>query len=116
LLVLFALASFANLDQRQRWDWDGGVASYSNKDSYAEVADVYVVDRDGRLLTSVQLLDQNGNPIDLGFASCEETYPDEPSSRPTVPTKSGPAPPTRAALSNCPGGPTSPCHPTLPGN
>lgn len=35
------------------------------------VEDVYVYDRDGRLLTDVRLFDQNGDPIELGYPRCD---------------------------------------------
>ncbi|MDP9799308.1 hypothetical protein J2S43_007820 [Catenuloplanes nepalensis] len=37
----------------------------------ADVEDVYVYDRNGRLLTDVRLFDQNGQPIDLGWNRCD---------------------------------------------
>jgi phosphoribosylaminoimidazolecarboxamide formyltransferase / IMP cyclohydrolase len=47
---------------------------YVSDNPVANVEDVYVLDEDGQLLTNVRLLDQNGDPIDLGWAGCYEDW------------------------------------------
>ncbi|GAB7048547.1 HAAS signaling domain-containing protein [Catenuloplanes indicus] len=60
------------------WQVDSRSTTEQMIDSYgtsyapagAEVEDVYVYDRNGRLLTDVRLFDQNGRPIELGWNRC----------------------------------------------
>jgi hypothetical protein len=68
-LVLVGIAGFAGIDAEQRWGWPTGT-DYVSVNPYEGVADVYPVDQQGRLITGVTLLDQNGNPIHIGWAEC----------------------------------------------
>jgi hypothetical protein len=70
-LVLFGFAGFAGVDENERWGWPG-VTEYVSDNPYGGVQDVYPVDGEGRLLTDVTLLDQDGNPLDIGWISCDE--------------------------------------------
>lgn len=65
LLLLFALGGFVTAD---RWTRGAGYRTqYVNANPYDGVADVYVYDAQGRLLQDVRLLDQDGQPIVLGW-------------------------------------------------
>lgn len=71
-LVLYGLIGFVEMDHFLRWYWPGGPESdYTYVNPYEGVEDVYPVDEEGRLLTGVTLVDQNGNPIDIGFSACD---------------------------------------------
>ncbi|MEV4757439.1 hypothetical protein AB0J86_20300 [Micromonospora sp. NPDC049559] len=90
LLVLFGLGSLVDLDRSA-----GGrmyePAAIDN--AYSNVQDVYVYDRQGRLLRDVRLFDQNGQPIRLGYPWCAEsqqTFAEQP--WPTYPYCPGSAP------------------------
>jgi hypothetical protein len=68
-LVLFGLIGFVDLDGNQRFG-SPTVTEYVSQDPLEYVQDVYVVDRDGQLVTEVMLLDQHGNPLDIGWVLC----------------------------------------------
>jgi hypothetical protein len=68
-LVVFGLAGFISVDENERWDW--GPSTYVSVNPYENVQDVYPVDENGRLLTGVRLIDQEGNPLDIGWDSCD---------------------------------------------
>lgn len=72
VLILVGIAGLAGIDANSRWGWPGP-AVYISDNPYEHVEDVFVVDEDGQVLTNVRLLDQDGDPIDLGWAWCEET-------------------------------------------
>jgi hypothetical protein len=77
-LVLVGLAGFAGLDGNQRWNWPDNT-DYVSINPYEGVEDVYPVDAEGRLLTGVTLVDQDGNPIDISFSACDgEVNPTRP--------------------------------------
>ncbi|MEV7229380.1 hypothetical protein AB0M79_20480 [Polymorphospora sp. NPDC051019] len=75
-------------------------------DPYSEVRDVYVYDEQGRLIQNARLLDQDGRPIRLGHAWCEEamraeiegspkrTYPYCPEGAPIKPFSTVPEAPS----------------------
>lgn len=69
-LVLFGLAGFVDVDDNRRSGWQQ-VTRYVSENPYENVEDVYVVDSEGQLLTEVMLLDQHGDPLDIGWTSCE---------------------------------------------
>lgn len=73
LLVLFGISQFAMIDAHER-RWYGPSYVYSEYDPFADVIDVVPVDPDGRVLTDVRLLDQDGRPIDIGWDNCELDY------------------------------------------
>jgi hypothetical protein len=75
LLVLGGIAGFASLDA-SRWGWPDAQVNYVYDSPYDNVRDVYIVDENGQLLTNVQLLDQDGRPIEIGWDWCGE-YLDE---------------------------------------
>jgi hypothetical protein len=77
-LVLFGISTFTTVDGNQRWGWPGPNTDYVSVNPYDDVEDVYPVDQDGRLLTDVTLLDQRGNPLDIGWPVCGETFDDDP--------------------------------------
>ncbi|WP_434742917.1 hypothetical protein [Micromonospora sp. SH-82] len=69
VLVVFALAAFADLDGSRR-DWGGGdYGTISVETPY--IGDVFVYDSEGRLVPDARLFDQDGNPIRLGDPYCE---------------------------------------------
>lgn len=70
VLVMFGLAGFLEVDNRPTWQ-EFGYHDVST-DQYSSVQDVYVYDREGRLLEDVLLFDQNGEPIRLGSPWCPE--------------------------------------------
>ncbi|MGW4461018.1 HAAS signaling domain-containing protein [Micromonospora sp. NPDC004704] len=77
-LVLFGLIGFADVDQRgQQTNY---YAPSYNEDPYSGVQDVYVYDRQGRLVEGVRLFDQDGRPIRLGHPWCDDLvqFPVEP--------------------------------------
>jgi hypothetical protein len=76
-LVIVGLAGFAGADANLRWlpDYSYNQTYY---DPYSDIEDVYVFDGDGNLVPDATLRDQNGAPIELGYAYCETeavTYP-----------------------------------------
>ncbi|GAB7040491.1 MULTISPECIES: HAAS signaling domain-containing protein [Catenuloplanes] len=74
MLALWAFVLLWQVDSRSAVDQM--VDSYGT--SYAPavgVEDVYVYDRNGRLLTDVRLFDQNGQPIELGWSRCAAEPP-----------------------------------------
>lgn len=72
LLVLFGVSQVAAIDAHERW-WYGPTYVYTEHDPYSDVTDVVPVDAEGRLLTGVRLLDQHGNPIDIGWwTECDD--------------------------------------------
>jgi hypothetical protein len=70
-LVLFGVIGFFDVDHGQRSGF-GEVTRFVSENPYEDVQDVYVVGPDGRLLTGVTLLDQSGQPLDIGWVLCEE--------------------------------------------
>ncbi|MEV0896233.1 hypothetical protein [Actinoplanes sp. NPDC049802] len=70
-LVIFALVGFFEVDSAARRDGYQEVG-YNGWNEFTDVRDVYVYDRDGRLISGVQLYDQDGNPIRLGEPYCED--------------------------------------------
>jgi hypothetical protein len=71
LLFLFGVVGFLEAD---RSDFSGGYdyQPVYEPNPYANVEDVYVVDREGRLVEGAELFDQNGQPIRLGYPRCPE--------------------------------------------
>jgi hypothetical protein len=67
VLILIGLVGFSDLDQTNRYDPYMN-AGYS--DPYGNVQDVFVYDREGKLVEGARLLDQNGQPIRLGVPNC----------------------------------------------
>ncbi|MBW6432523.1 hypothetical protein KZ829_02045 [Actinoplanes hulinensis] len=80
-LVFFALIGFFEVDSAAQRDGYNEVG-YSGWNEFTGVRDVYVYDGDGRLISGVQLYDQDGNPIRLG-----EPYCDDPTSGMSVPSR-----------------------------
>ncbi|WP_446212697.1 HAAS signaling domain-containing protein [Micromonospora sp. IBSANI012] len=72
VLVVFALTALVQVDERARWHGDYGYDPISVRNPYDEVQDVYVYDREGRLVENARLFDQNGTPIRLGWPSCTD--------------------------------------------
>lgn len=70
LLALVALTGFVNADSDTR---GAGYAPAGYDNPYAGVSDVYAYDRQGHLLTGVQLFDQDGHPIRMGNPWCGDT-------------------------------------------
>ncbi|MFD0819372.1 hypothetical protein ACFQ0D_13870, partial [Micromonospora zhanjiangensis] len=68
VVVLIGLVQFVNLDDRSRLP-DYAEISYGSP--YEQIQDVYVYDAEGHLLQGVRLLDQNGQPIQLGNPWCD---------------------------------------------
>ena len=70
VLVVFALAGLANLEDRAGYDY--GYEQISIDGRYEHVRDVYVYDSEGRLVENARLFDQNGDPIRLGYPDCPD--------------------------------------------
>ncbi|GAA1602032.1 HAAS signaling domain-containing protein [Actinoplanes couchii] len=68
VLVFFAVVGFVEADEAARRDYYEPVGYPQSK--YDDVRDVFVYDRDGRLLTDVQLYDQDGRAIHFGDGYC----------------------------------------------
>lgn len=73
VLAAAAFIGFLTVDSNAR-QRDFGRVYYDN-DRYGHVQDVFVYDRDGRLLEDVRLFDQDGQPIQLGHRECDEELP-----------------------------------------
>jgi hypothetical protein len=87
-LVVFGISIFATVDENEQWGWPGPNTDYVSVNPYEGVQDVFPVDQDGRLLTDVALLDQDGNPLDIGWDYCGgefERLPGEPVAYPRCP-------------------------------
>jgi HAAS len=68
-LVLAAFGGFVSADSDAR---GSGYADTNYSDPYGSVRDVFVYDEQGRLVTGARLFDQDGQPIRLGQAYCDE--------------------------------------------
>jgi hypothetical protein len=71
MILLFAIVQFFELDGYRTLGGQEPSATAGIYDPLADVADVYVIDRNGTLLTDVRLVDQNGLPIDIGWVWCD---------------------------------------------
>ena len=69
-LVIFAMAGFVYADDSVRDPGYSGVSSY-DANPYSNVSDVFVYDSSGKLVVGARLFDQDGNPIQLGSAYCQ---------------------------------------------
>jgi hypothetical protein len=124
LMVLFAIAGFAHADQSTRGNNYYPVGN-GNTDPYSNVRDVYVYDENGKPLHGVYLVDQDGNPISIGWsgycaagaAAQANTYPRCPNDGPSMvpdtvlrpaPTGSQSSPSQAPSLSSSPSVATSP--------
>jgi hypothetical protein len=72
LMVLFAIAGFAHADGSTRGN---NYYPVGNTDPYGNVRDVYVYDENGKPLHGVYLVDQDGNPITIGWCGFQPTGP-----------------------------------------
>jgi hypothetical protein len=70
LLVLVAIVGFAAADSDVRGSGYATVDYGNNGGPYENVQDVFVYDREGRLVNGARLFDQDGQPIQLGNAYC----------------------------------------------
>jgi hypothetical protein len=71
LLVLFAISGFVDADQSMRWgSYD--VVGNDVPNPYSNVQDVYVYDKEGKLVEGARLYDQDAMPIQLGNAYCTD--------------------------------------------
>ncbi|MDG4836758.1 hypothetical protein O7631_09545 [Micromonospora sp. WMMD967] len=68
VLVVFALAALGHVEDRLDRDYYYDQTSVDSQ--YSQIRDVYVYDREGRLVEDARLFDQNGNPIRLGYPDC----------------------------------------------
>ncbi|AGL14606.1 hypothetical protein [Actinoplanes sp. N902-109] len=68
VLVIVGLSGFFAADGNSRDSYYSNVTGYDNP--YSGIEDVFVYDDQGNLVTNARLLDQNGQPIHLGNASC----------------------------------------------
>jgi hypothetical protein len=85
LILLFGIVQFFSLGASRPWTAEpGAIVHY--EDPYGYVSDVYVIDRDGQLLRDVRLVDQNGTPITIGWAHCDEAAEEFGSGGEWVPT------------------------------
>ncbi|MGC4786623.1 HAAS signaling domain-containing protein [Micromonospora sp. DT178] len=69
VLVFFGLIGLADVNGRVG-SGDLGYEQISIDDRYDHIRDVFVYDREGRLVEDVRLFDQNGDPIRLGHPMC----------------------------------------------
>ena len=69
LVLLIGAVGIVNMDQQQRGSNRFGTV-VTQEDPFQGVMDVFPVDGDGRLLSGVRLLDQDGRPIDIGSLWC----------------------------------------------
>lgn len=87
VLALVALAGFADVDERSRTVYYDDVAY---QDPVGNIRDVYVYDRQGRLLTGVRVFDQDGRPILFGSREASGCLAWDPNTngelRPAVPS------------------------------
>ena len=70
-LVLFAIGGFFGADNSARQSSYHDVGSY-DANPYSNVQDVYVYDREGKLVEGARLYDQDGSPIQLGNPYCTD--------------------------------------------
>ncbi|MEO3774824.1 hypothetical protein [Micromonospora sp. B9E7] len=68
VLVVFALAALGHAEDRLDRDYYYDQTSVDSQ--YSQIRDVFVYDREGRLVENARLFDQNGNPIRLGYPDC----------------------------------------------
>ena len=68
ILLIIALNGFSDADQNTRFQDEFSPASYIDRN--ADVQDVFVYDKQGKLIEGARLLDQNGQPIRLGNGVC----------------------------------------------
>jgi hypothetical protein len=102
VLLLIALVGFNTADQNSRYEQDFYQTGYT--DPYGNVQDVFVYDREGKLIEGARLLDQDGQPIRLGSPNCydadgnyvqgaqESVYPYCPQNAPYRMTDKAPVP------------------------
>lgn len=75
MLAIWAFVLLWQVDSRSTVDQMVDSYGTSYVPAGAEIEDVYVYDRSGRLLTDVRLFDQNGQPIELGWNRCNSERP-----------------------------------------
>ncbi|MEW2376283.1 hypothetical protein AB0883_09300 [Micromonospora sp. NPDC047812] len=73
VLVFFGLVGLADVNGRVG-SGDLGYEQISIDDRYDHIRDVFVYDREGRLVEDVRLFDQNGDPIRLGYPDCPDAH------------------------------------------
>jgi hypothetical protein len=71
VLIMIGLVGFSDIDSN-RFSDEYVNAGYS--DPYSNVEDVFVYDREGKLVEGARLLDQNGQPIRLGYPNCYDEH------------------------------------------
>ncbi|MEV4820354.1 hypothetical protein [Micromonospora sp. NPDC049274] len=71
VLVVFALSALVQAEDRMRYG-DYGYQPTSVDNPYERIMDVFVYDSEGRLVENAHLFDENGNPIRLGYPTCEQ--------------------------------------------
>lgn len=77
VLVVFGLVGLADMNGRVG-SGDFGYEQISIDGRYDHIRDVFVYDREGRLVENARLFDQNGDPIRLGHPDCLDLrIPDE---------------------------------------
>ncbi|MEU4569299.1 hypothetical protein [Micromonospora sp. NPDC023956] len=133
-LAFFGLVGAATLDGRARWGGYDGYSSVSVDNQYSEIRDVFVYDREGRLVRDARLFDQDGTPIRLGWPgycqapeadpvdeSIRRTYPYCPEQAPfqfgtSDPTTAPPPADPTATPDATPGDPATPSGAATPGD
>lgn len=76
VLVLVAIAGFLNADSSTRGSYYSDV---NYNDPYGHIRDVFVYDKQGRLIEGARMFDQDGQPIRLGDPYCvADPYSDRP--------------------------------------
>lgn len=137
VLLLFSLAALANVDRHASSDEFTPYREVSGGSPYDSIEDVFVYDEEGRLVPNARLFDQNGDPIRLGYPTCDDgslagpprgLYPYCPERAPFAPRPAppSPVPPPTAGASPAPGGdqsaspaptasPTAAAPPGVPG-
>ena len=70
-LVIFAIGGFFGVDNSARQSSYNNVGSYDTN-PYGNVQDVYVYDKEGKLVEGARLYDQDASPIQLGNSWCTD--------------------------------------------
>jgi HAAS domain-containing protein len=71
VLVLVALAGFSEADSSSR---DSNYTDVNYDNPYGNIEDLFVYDEQGRLVQNARIFDQNGAPLRLGNAYCEDEF------------------------------------------
>ena len=121
VLVIFSMSVLVDVHRNASTDLATAYREASVGSRLDRVEDVFVYDQQGRLIRDVQLFDQNGVPIRLGFPNCMDAsgavpaprnaYPYCPELAPFGPPAVAPAPAAPPTATGTPAPPTAPGTP-----